>query len=278
MVKQICLDDVAKKHNAEYIPFDIKEGRAIAEKIIRAAIDSYISRRDQVNIDVPRHGYDDVLTGLSEKSLKKFLGGNYRPLIDLIASGKIKGVAAVVGCSSLTAGGHDVFTVGLTRELIKRDILVLSAGCTSGGLENCGLMSPAAAELAGENLKSICLALGIPPVLNFGPCLSIGRLEAVAAELAEELKIDLPQLPLVLSAPQWLEEQALADGAFGLALGLPLHLAIPPFITGSKLVTEMLTSGLAQITGGRVIVEGEVACAAETLEKVIMQKRSALGL
>lgn len=278
LVKQICLDNVAKKLNAEYIPYDIKEGRAIAEKIIRAAIDSYISRRDQVNIDIPNHGYDDVLTGLSEKSLKKFLGGNYRPLIDLIASGKIKGVAAVVGCSNLTAGGHDVFTVGLTKELIKRDILVLSAGCTSGGLENCGLMSPAAAELAGENLKSICLALGIPPVLNFGPCLSIGRLEAVAAELAEELKIDLPQLPLVLSAPQWLEEQALADGAFGLALGLPLHLAIPPFITGSKLVTEVLTSGLEQITGGRVIVEGEVACAAETMEKVIMQKRSALGL
>lgn len=278
LVKQICLDDVAKKQNAEYIPFDIKEGRVIARKITQAAADSYATRRDKVNIDVPSHGYDDVLTGIGEKSLKKFLGGNYRPLIDLIASGKIKGVAAVVGCSNLTAGGHDVFTVGLTRELIKRDILVLSAGCTSGGLENCGLMSPAAAGLAGENLKSICLSLGIPPVLNFGPCLSIGRLEAVAAELAKELKIDLPQLPLVLSAPQWLEEQALADGAFGLALGLPLHLAIPPFITGSKLVTEVLTSGLEQITGGRVIVEGDIVCAADALEGIILQKRSALGL
>lgn len=278
LVKQICLDDVAKKQNAEYVPFDIKESRTVAGKTIQAALESYKARRHKVNIDIPEHGYGDVVTGVGEKSLKKFLGGSYRPLIALIASGKVKGVAAVVGCSNLAAGGHDVFTVGLTRELIKRDIIVLSAGCTSGGLENCGLMSPAAAELAGENLKSICRELGIPPVLNFGPCLSIGRLETVAAEIAAELKVDLPQLPLVLSAPQWLEEQALADGAFGLALGLPLHLSIPPFITGSKLVTEVLTAGLEQITGGKVIVEGEIVCAAEALEEVIGQKRKVLGL
>ena len=43
----------------------------------------------------------------------------------------------------------------------------------------------------------------------------------VATELAQALKVDIPDLPLVLSAAQWLEEQALADGAFGLALGLP---------------------------------------------------------
>lgn len=77
-------------------------------------------------------------------------------------------------------------------------------------------MSPGAAELAGDSLKEVCKALGIPPVLNFGPCLAIGILEMVATELAENLSVDIPQLPLVLSAPQWLEEQALADAAFGL--------------------------------------------------------------
>lgn len=279
LVKQICLDDVAKKANAEYVRFDIKEGEAIAQKIMRAALESYSERRPRVRVDVPAgHGHDDVLAGVSQKSLKKFLGGSFKPLIDLIAGGTIKGVAAVVGCSNLTAKGHDVFTVGLTRELIKRDIIVLSAGCTSGGLENCGLMSPAAAELAGENLKAVCRQLGIPPVLNFGPCLAIGRLEMVAAELAGALNIDIPQLPLVLSAPQWLEEQALADGAFGLALGLPVHLAIPPFVTGSKLVSKILTEDLEKVTGGRVILEGEIVPAAERLEQIILEKRKALGL
>lgn len=278
-VKMVCLDDVAKKVNAEYVPFDRENIESISEKLINEALISYKSRRGEVEIDIPiDHGHDVSLTGVSEKNLKAFLGDSWKPLINLIAEGKIKGIAAVVGCSNMTAKGHDVFTVELTKELIKRDIIVLSAGCSTGGLENVGLMSPGAEELAGENLKEVCKSLGIPPVLNFGPCLAIGRLEIVATEIAKELGIDIPQLPLILSAPQWLEEQALADGAFGLALGLPLHLALPPFITGGKLVTQVLTEGLKDITGGHVIVDSEVVSSADTLEKIIIDRREKLGL
>ncbi|MBN8049051.1 anaerobic carbon-monoxide dehydrogenase catalytic subunit [Paraclostridium bifermentans] len=278
-VKMVCLDDVAKKVNAEYVPFDRENIESISEKLINEALISYKSRRGEVEIDIPSdHGHDVSLTGVSEKNLKAFLGDSWKPLINLIAEGKMKGIAAVVGCSNMTAKGHDVFTVELTKELIKRDIIVLSAGCSTGGLENVGLMSPGAEELAGENLKEVCKSLGIPPVLNFGPCLAIGRLEIVATEIAKELGIDIPQLPLILSAPQWLEEQALADGAFGLALGLPLHLALPPFITGGKLVTQVLTEGLKDITGGHVIVDSDVVSSADTLEKIIIDRREKLGL
>ncbi|MDD7794230.1 anaerobic carbon-monoxide dehydrogenase catalytic subunit [Clostridium sp. 'White wine YQ'] len=278
-VKMICLDDVAKKANADYINYSYEEREEITLKIIEEAVKSYTDRRKNVGINIPMdHGFDDVITGVSENSLREFLGGTWKPLIDLIASGKIKGVAGVVGCSNLTAKGHDVFTVELTKELIKRDIIVLSAGCSSGGLENVGLMSPSAASLAGDNLKAVCESLGIPPVLNFGPCLAIGRLEIVASELAKYLGIDIPELPLVLSAPQWLEEQALADGAFGLALGLPLHLAIPPFITGSKVVTKVLTEDLKDITGGQLILEDDVIKAADRLEEIILNRRNSLGL
>ncbi|WP_018248871.1 anaerobic carbon-monoxide dehydrogenase catalytic subunit [Orenia marismortui] len=278
-VKMIAIDDVAKKASAEMIKFDPAQAPQITDKIIKAAVNSYKNRRNKVEIDIPKdHGYDDVVTGVSEKSLRKFLGGNYKALIDLIASGKIKGVAAVVGCSNLTAGGHDVFSVGLTKELIKRDILVLSAGCTTGGLENCGLVSPSAAKLAGDNLREVCEELGIHPVLNFGPCLSIGRVEEVAVELAKALEVDLPQLPAVLSAPQWLEEQALADGAFGLALGLPLHLALPPFVTGSEIIVDTLTKNLPDITGGQLIIDGEIESAADKLEEIILDRRNGLGI
>ena len=73
---------------------------------------------------LPEHGNDNTLTGVSEVSLKEFLGGNWKPLIDLIVSGDIKGIAGVVGCSNLTAGGHDVLTVEMTKELIAKDIPV----------------------------------------------------------------------------------------------------------------------------------------------------------
>ncbi len=278
-IKQICLDDVAKKSNAEYLPFVFESREADSERIIDAVIASYRARRQEVSLNLqPEHGNKDTVTGVSEVSLKSFLGGSWKPLIDLIVSGDIKGVAGVVGCSNLTFGGHDVLTVELTKELIKRDIIVLSAGCSSGGLENCGLMSPEAAELAGPKLKEICKKLGIPPVLNFGPCLAIGRLEIVATELAAAIGIDLPQMPLVLSAPQWLEEQALADGAFGLALGLPLHLGEAPFITGSKVAVEVLTESMKTLTGGRVIVDPDAKSAADKLEGVILEKRAALGI
>lgn len=278
-IKQICLDDVAKKANAELMQFRFETREETSEKVIDAVIASYKARRGQVEIKLlPEHGNKNTLTGVSEVSLFDFLGESWKPLIDLIVSGKIKGVAGVVGCSNLTALGHDVCTVELTKELIKRDILVLSAGCSSGGIENCGLMTLDAAELAGDGLKEVCKSLGIPPVLNFGPCLAIGRLEMVATALARELNIDIPQLPLVLSAPQWLEEQALADGMFGVALGLPLHLGQQPFIAGSDLTVKVLTEDVKQITGGQVIVELDPVKAADTLEQVILEKRQGLNI
>lgn len=279
MVKMICIDDVAKKQKAEFVQYSYEDRENISLYVIEEGIKSYKNRRNKIKINMPiNHGNDDTLTGVSEDSLREFLGGSYKPLIDLIVAGKIKGVAGIVGCSNLVSGGHDVFTVELTKELIKRDVIVLSAGCSSGGLENVGLMSPQAAVLAGNSLRSVCEQLGIPPVLNFGPCLSIGRLEAVATELASILNIDLPQLPLILSAPQWLEEQALADGAFALALGLPLHLAKPPYITGSKIVTKVLTEDLEKLTGGKLIMDDDVLSTADKLENIILSKRGALGI
>ena len=279
MIKQICREADAKKANAELKPFKFEEREKQSEEIIDEIVEAYKARRGKVTMNLqPEHGNDHTLTGVSEGSLKEFLGGNWKPLIDLIVSGDIKGVAGVVGCSNLTAGGHDVLTVDLVKELISRDIIVLTAGCSSGGIENCGLMTPEAAKLAGPKLRAVCEKLNIPPVLNFGPCLAIGRLEIVATELAEALGIDIPQLPLVLSAAQWLEEQALADGCFGLALGLPLHLGLPPFVTGSNLAVKLLTEDMKSLTGGQVIINPDAKASADILEKIIEEKRAGLNI
>lgn len=277
-IPQICLDDVAKKANADYIRYTYKARKDISSLIAGRAIESYSNRSGTRENPMRDHGYPDAITGVTEVTLKEFLGGSYGPLIELMKQGKIKGIAGVVGCSNLRAKGHDVFTVELAKELIAKDIIVLSAGCTCGGLENCGLMSPAAAELAGPGLKEVCQSLGIPPVLNFGPCLAIGRMEAVAGEIAAELGIDIPQLPVVISAPQWLEEQALADGAFALSLGFTLHLGLPPFVTGSPVILDVLTEQMKSLTGGQLIVDTDIKSSADRLEQVIMDKRAGLGL
>lgn len=278
-IHQICLDDVAKKSNAKHMPFSYEYQEGITASIISEAVSSYILNRRTGRINpMVDHGCHNAITGVTEKTLCQFLGGSYEPLLELIKNGNIKGIAAVVGCSNLRGGGHDVYTIELTKKLIKNNILVVSAGCTCGGLENCGLMSPEAAELAGDSLKAVCKQLGIPPVLNFGPCLAIGRIELVAGQMAAALGVDLPDLPVVVSAPQWLEEQALADGAFALALGFPVHLGLAPFVTGSPVAVEVLTNALKGITGGHLICNSDMEDSARILTEIIDEKRKKLGI
>ena len=280
-IPQICIDDVAKKANAQMLPYTDEKKESISAVVVAKAVASYTERRAAQGARVnpmADHGYPNAITGVTEVTLEKFLGGTLEPLLELIKGGQIKGVAAVVGCSNLRGGGHDVYTIELTKDLIKNNILVLSAGCTCGGLENCGLMSPEAAELAGDSLKEVCKQLGIPPVLNFGPCLAIGRIELLAGKIAAALGVDLPDLPVVVSAPQWLEEQALADGAFALALGFPLHLGLAPFVTGSPVAVDVLTKQLKNLTGGHLICNSDMKESAELLTAIIEEKREKLGI
>lgn len=302
----LCLDDVAKKKDAFMLPYKEEEREEVSVQIVAAALEAYQKRKEIVAVKAVvekykqesntasiesllkdqltegrknplfAHGSEGTVSGFTESTLKEALGGSYQGLIDCIVSGKIKGIAAVVGCSNLRAKGHDVFTVELVKQLIAKDILVVSAGCTCGGLENCGLMSNSAQSLAGPGLQEVCQKVGIPPVLNFGPCLAIGRIEMIAGQLASLLQVDIPKLPIVVSAPQWLEEQALADGAFALAMGFPVHLGLAPFVTGSPIAVDVLTNQLKNMTGGYLFIETEIDKAASKIEEIIAEKRNAL--
>lgn len=279
-IPMICLDSAAKTVKARALFYSEENRDAAALEMVSTAMIAYAKRAEKGKRENPmcEHGQKAVLTGVTGENLRAALGGSWTPLLDAIRKGKIKGITAIVGCSNLRAGGHDVLTVELTKRLIREDILVLSAGCTSGGLANDGLMNLNAAGMAGAGLRSVCKALKIPPVLNFGPCLAIGRIEMLAGELADALEVDLSQLPVVVSAPQWLEEQALADGAFALALGFPLHLGLAPFVTGSSAIVEFLTQTLKTLTGGYLFIEEDAEAAAKAFLQIIEDKREGMGL
>ncbi len=89
-----------------------------------------------------------------------------------------------MGCSNLTAGGHDVLSV----ELTKRTDLATSSSLLPDVLQaeskTADSWSSPQRKYAGPKLRAVCEKLNIPPVLNFGPCLAIGRLEIVATEIA----------------------------------------------------------------------------------------------
>ena len=49
-------------------------------------------------------------------------------------------------------------------------------------------------------------------------------------------------------------------------------------VTGSKLVTKVLTEDMKQLTGGQVIINGDAKESADILEKIIMEKRAGLNI
>mgnify|MGYP002799962564 FL=1 len=49
-------------------------------------------------------------------------------------------------------------------------------------------------------------------------------------------------------------------------------------MTGSKLVSKILTEDMVNLTGGQVIVDPDGVSAADKLEAIILEKRRALGL
>ncbi len=266
--KLIAIDDVALIEGAELIGWSPERAREVAREVIVRAIEAFKERKRAERFG----GKKKARVGFTER----FVAENADKILEAIAEGKIRGIAAVVGCSNLVSGGHDVLIRDLTKELLRRDILVWTAGCTAYALQGLGFMGEEGFDYAGDGLKEICSELGLPAVWDFGICMSVARIVTIAEVIAERLGVDLPDLPVVVSAPQWLEEQALGDGAFALASGFLLHVCPDPFISGSKLVTRVLTEDLPKLTGGRLFVECDAVKAAESMAKHIEDRRKNL--
>ncbi len=270
--KLIAIDDVAYIEDATLLQWSPEKAREIAKKVVELAIEAFKSRSRRLE----RFGkVKKAVVGFSEDYIEKNLLDR---LLQLIADCKIRGIVALVGCSNLISRGHDVLIRDLAIELLKRNIMIWTAGCTSYGLQGLGFMSEEALRYAGDDLQDACRELNLPPVWDFGLCMSISRIVYIAEKISEKLNVDLPDLPIAVSAPQWLEEQALGDAAYALACGFLLHVYPSPFIDGSTVVKSILTEKLVDITGGKLYIEDDPVKAAETIEKHINDRRRRLNL
>jgi len=198
-------------------------------------------------------------------------------LVDAIAAGTIRGAVAVVGCNNPKLP-QDLEHIELTRRLIENDVLVLVTGCAAVANGKAGHMVPEAASMAGPGLRSVCEALGIPPVLHMGSCVDNSRVITLAAALADALGVDIDKLPLAGAAPEWYSEKAVAIGAYVVASGIYTVLGVAPAIFGSKNVTSLLAEGLDGVVGAKFAIEPDPEKAAILLRRHIETKRKALGL
>ncbi|WP_292485091.1 anaerobic carbon-monoxide dehydrogenase catalytic subunit [Methanohalobium sp.] len=258
-----------------YIP---EEAENQANQLLQMAVDNFKNRRENTKpiTDLPMN---EAVVGFSTESILDTLGGSVEPLLDAIKDGTIRGVAGLVSCTTLRDYGHDMHSIDVAKELIKNDVLVLSMGCGNGAMQVGGLCSTDAQKFAGLGLKKLCEKLNIPPVLSYGTCTDTGRLGDLLGIISGALgDVAMPDLPVVATAPEYMEQKATIDAMYSVALGLYTHVNPVPTITGAPGLVKLLTEESKDITGGMVDVETDTTKAVNSMLEHIENNRKKLGI
>jgi carbon-monoxide dehydrogenase catalytic subunit len=285
--KIVTTSPKVKLKGATHIEFNEHKALTIAKQILKEAIDNY-KNRGATHIPQDK---EKLIPGFSHEYINYMLGGSYRssfrPLNDAIMSGRIRGVAAVVGCNN-PRSTHDYLHIKVTKELLKQDVLIVETGCGAIASAKQGLMlGEAGLDQVGPGLREICETVGVPPVLHMGSCVDNARILTVLTQMVEEggLGDDIDQIPAVGLAPEWMSEKALSIGTYCMASGAYVIFGgsspvsgMPDRVSDSDIVSNYLINGWEKLYGGKMEFEPDPdEMIRKTLEH-IDNKRAALGL
>jgi carbon-monoxide dehydrogenase catalytic subunit len=279
--KLVTTADKAKMPGVEHVSMEEATAFDTAKELVKTAIGNYKNRGE---VYIPKEK-ESAVGGFSFECINYMLGGrfraSFRPLNDNIINGRIRGIAGVVGCTNPKVP-QDLTHTTLTRELIKRDVLVLTTGCATIACGKVGLTNPAKAlEWAGPGLREVCETVGMPPVLTCGSCVDNTRLLVSCSEIVREggLGEDISEVPVAGACLESVSEKAFAIGQYFVASGLLVVFAkeIMP-ILGSENVSDYLFDGIEKDVGGRWAVESDPVKAADMILEHIESKRDALGI
>lgn len=259
--KVITTSPKVKIKGATHIEFDEHKALTIAKQILKTAIDNYKNRKD---VQIPE-AREDLIPGFSHEYINYMLGGSYRasfrPLNDAIMSGRIRGVAAVVGCNN-PRSQHDYLHTHVTKELLKQDVLIVETGCGAIASAKEGLLlGEAGLDQVGSGLREVCEAIGIPPVLHMGSCVDNSRILTVLSQVVEEggLGDDIDEVPAVGLAPEWMSEKALSIGTYCVASGAYVIFGgaspvggMPDRVADSDIVANFISEGWEERYGGKL--------------------------
>ncbi len=274
---------------ATHIEFNEHKALTIAKEILKVAIDNF-KNRDKAKTRIPDIK-EDLIPGFSHEYINYMLGGSYRgsfrPLNDAIMAGRIRGIAAIVGCNNPRSSQDYLHNI-VTRELLKQDVLIVQTGCGAIASAKVGLMlGEAGLSEVGPGLREVCEAIGIPPVLHMGSCVDNTRILTVLTQIVEEggLGDDIDQIPAVGLAPEWMSEKALAiatycvaSGAYVIFGGASPVSGMPNRVSDSDAVLHYISEGWEARYGGKLeFIPDTGEMIQKTLEH-IDKKRAALGL
>jgi len=268
--KLMCTSPIAKIPGSLY--FDFREDNAMetAKAMVRVAINAY-KERDPSRIDVPAHKAD-VVAGFSLEALFNIFGklnpdNPVRVLNEAIESGELRGVCLFAGCNN-TKQVQDAGHTAIAKELAKNNVFMVATGCGAVAFAKAGLLHPDAVEkYAGDGLKRFIRRLeeasglegGLPLIFHMGSCVDNSRAADLWTAMAKDLGVDVPKVPFAASAPEAMHEKAVAIGSWCVAMGIPTHVGVMPYIEGSQLVYGVATQIAHDVYGGYFIFEPDPA-------------------
>jgi carbon-monoxide dehydrogenase catalytic subunit len=278
----ISTTNIAKTIGATHMPFEADKAYESAKIMLKRAVDLF-KKRDPAKVAIPTDK-SPLVAGFSVEAIKYMLGGSFRPsfrpLNDAIISGRIRGVCGIVGCNNPKTDA-DSYINALSKELIKRNVLLLQTGCAAQASAKNGCMTPETAlEQAGAGLREVCETVGIPPILHMGSCVDNGRILEAATEICFEggLGDDLSKLPAVGVAPEWMSEKAITIGCYFVASGCDVILGLPFHTSGSANVTKFLQEESKELFGAAFYEISDPMVAADKVCELIEEARENLGI
>ncbi len=276
---------IARIPQTEYLQLTSENAGEVAKTIVENAILNF-KNRDESKIFIPETkqnawvGYScegikgqlDIVTNSHVDTLD-----TYKPLIECVKSGVIRGAVAMVGCNNPKVR-PDYSHIEIMRKLMENDIVVVTTGCSAQAAAKAGFMDKRAKTLCGEGLRRVCTLADIPPVLHMGSCVDISRMMLLVSGIAKDWGIDTTQLPVVGCAPEWMSEKAVSIANYVVSTGIDVYLGIDPLVSGSDQMMHLITEGTRDWVGAGYTINTNPDELVEAIINGIEEKRKAINI
>jgi carbon-monoxide dehydrogenase catalytic subunit len=100
----------------------------------------------------------------------------------------------------------------------------------------------------------------------------------LVCDVATQWGVDVPQMPVVGCAPEWMSEKAVSIGNYVVATGIDTFLGVVPYVAGSDVVSNLLQEGIKDWVGASYTFETDIEKLGDLMLENIEAKRLALGI
>lgn len=273
----VTTSDSARLPGAEHYAYDhthsnINETKAIAEKIVARAIESFADRRE-IPVFIPPYEVEAEV-GFSLEYVQSRFGG-MKPILEALRCGKILGIVNLVGCNNPRVV-YERAVVDVAEILIQNNVLVFTNGCASFPLLKLGLCNAQALRKTGKNLRSF-LEPDLPPVWHMGECIDNARASGIFAGIAGEAGQAIKDMPFALASPEWSNEKGIGAALAFRLFGVNSYHCVHAPVQGSDNVMNFLYTGTKETLGSTMNVEVDPIKLVNRIIDDLKEKRKALG-